>query len=164
MSPRRRAAAPDSLTGRTYVLGADRQLETWLRAQPKATTTLYVLCPPTDEYKTAEVAGDDRVRMLPVSHVTVTRPAHGDGWTVEVKDRDGLQTRYAATTVLNNLGNKPAALEGLTLSEDGYCPTDRQHQRIRIAGDLRSARYQRAATAQGSGAEAVLACYYDTAL
>lgn len=156
--------APESLTGYTYVLGADRPLGTWLRARPKASTMLHVLCPPTDEYKAEEVAGDDRVRLVPVSHVTVTRPAYGADWTVEVKDRAGKLTVYAATTVLNNLGNKPAALDGLVQGEDGYCPTDLQHRRIRIAGDLRSARYQRIATAQGSGAEAVLAFYYATAL
>lgn len=71
---------------------------------------------------------------------------------------------YEAKTVLSNLGNTPAALAGLTIGEDGYCPPDQQHPRIRIAGDLRSARYQRIATAQGSGAEAVLSCYYATAL
>jgi thioredoxin reductase len=157
-------AAPDSLTGRTYVLGADRPLGTWLRAHSKTSKTLHVLCPPADEYKAAEVAGDDRVRMIPVSHVTITRPAYRDGWTVEVQDQDGERKVYAVTAVLNNLGNKPAALEGLAQGEDGYCPVDRQHPRIRIAGDLRSARYQRIATAQGSGAEAVLTCYYNTAL
>ncbi|NUK23709.1 FAD-dependent oxidoreductase [Streptomyces lunaelactis] len=157
-------ASPDSLAGRTYVLGADRPLGTWLRAHPKASATLHVLCPPTDAYKTAEVAGDDRVRLVPVSHVTVTRPAYGGGWMVEAKDRAGERTVYAATTVLNNLGNRPAALDGLALGGDGYCPTKRQHQRIRIAGDLRSARFQRIATAQGSGAEAVLAFYYAIAL
>jgi thioredoxin reductase (NADPH)/alkyl hydroperoxide reductase subunit F len=157
-------ATPDSLAGRTYVLGADRPLGTWLRAHPKASKTLHVLCPPVDAYKAAEVAGDDRVRMVPAAHVTITRPAYGDGWTVEAKDYDGERKVYAVTTVLNNLGNKPAALEGLAQGEDGYYPADRQHPRIRIAGDLRSARYQRIATAQGSGAEAVLTCYYNTAL
>ncbi|WP_217240108.1 FAD-dependent oxidoreductase [Streptomyces sp. AC555_RSS877] len=157
-------AAPDSLAGRTYVLGADRPLGTWLRAHPETSKTLHVLCPPTDEYKATEVAADDRVRMVPVSHVTITRPAYGGGWTVEAKDQDGERKVYAVTTVLNNLGNRPAALEGLTQGEDGYCPTDRQHPRIRIAGDLRSARYQRIVTAQGSGAEAVLAYYYGVAL
>ncbi|KNE83369.1 NAD(P)/FAD-dependent oxidoreductase [Streptomyces xinghaiensis] len=155
-------AAPDSLMGRTYVLGADRPIGTWLRVHQKTSNTLHVLCPPTDEYKVAEVAGDDRVRIVPVSHVTITRPAYGDGWTVEVKDQDGERTVYAVTTVLNNMGNRPAALKGLAQGEDGYCPTDGQHPRIQVAGDLRSSRYQRIATAQGSGAEAVLTYYYGT--
>ncbi|MER5696099.1 FAD-dependent oxidoreductase [Streptomyces mirabilis] len=155
---------PDNLTGRTYVLGADRPLGTWLRAHPNASTTMHVLCPPADDYKAVEVNGDDRVRLVPVSHVAVTRPSYSDGLQVEVKDRDGQRKVYAVTAVLNNLGNKPASLEGLALSEDGYCPPEKQQHRIRIAGDLRSARFQRIATAQGSGAEAVLAYYYDTAL
>ena len=157
-------ATPESLTGRTYVLGADRPLGTWVRAHPEARTTLHVLCPPADDYKAVEVAGEDRIRLVPVSHVTITRPSYGDGWTVEAKDRDGERKVYAVTTVLTNLGTKPAALNGLALGEDGYCPPNQQPHRIRIAGDLRSARYQRIATAQGSGAEAVLSSYYATAL
>ncbi|WP_031511039.1 NAD(P)/FAD-dependent oxidoreductase [Streptomyces megasporus] len=156
--------SPDTLTDRTYVLGADRPLGTWLRAYPKAPNTLHVLHPPSDDYKTDEVRDDERIRLVPVSHVTITKPTYGEGWVVEVDSRDGQRTAYAATAVLNNLGAKPAALEGLLQEEDGYCPTDRQHERIRVAGDLRSARYQRIATAQGSGAEAVLACYYATML
>ncbi|TVZ90478.1 FAD-dependent oxidoreductase [Streptomyces sp. BK340] len=157
-------ATPLGLTGRTYVLGADRPLGTWLRAHPNVTITLHVLCPPTDRYKAAEVEDDSRVRIVPVSHVTITKPMYGDGWTVDVNGEDGARTVYAATSVLNNLGNKPAALAGLVSDKDGYCPPAQQHGRIRIAGDLRSARYQRIATAQGSGAEAVLAYYYDTTL
>ncbi|MEU4655113.1 FAD-dependent oxidoreductase [Streptomyces sp. NPDC023723] len=155
-------ATPDSIRERTYVLGADRPLGTWLRAYPKASQTLHVLCPPADEYKIAEVAGDDRLRIVPVSHVTVTRSSFDDGWEVEVKDRDGERKIYAVTTVLNNLGNKPAALDGLAQGEDGYCPPGIQHPRIRTAGDLRSKQYQRIAIAQGSGAEAVLAGYYSS--
>ncbi|MET8955500.1 FAD-dependent oxidoreductase [Streptomyces sp. NPDC004533] len=157
-------ATPQELTGRPYVLGADRPLGTWLRAHPDATTTLHVLCPPADRYKAAEVEGDGRVRLVSVSHVAISQPAYGDGWTVEVRGHDGAKTVYAATSVLNNLGSKPAGLAGLVSGEDGYYPPNRQHQRIRIAGDLRSARFQRIATAQGSGAEAVLGHYYDTAL
>ncbi len=157
-------ATPESLLDLPYVLGGDRPLGTWLRTHPNAATTLHVLCPPEDDYKVTEVAEDDRVRLVPVSHVTLTQPANGRGWMVEVLNRHGELKAYEATTVLSNLGNKPAALTGLTIGEDGYCPPDQQHPRLRIAGDLRSARYQRIATAQGSGAEAVLACYYATAL
>ncbi|MEU0950296.1 FAD/NAD(P)-binding protein [Streptomyces canus] len=157
-------ATPQELTGRTYVLGADRPLGTWLRAHPDVTTTLHVLCPPTDRYKAAEVEDDPRVRLVPVSHVAITKPRYGEGWTVVVTGQDGAETVYSVTSILSNLGNKPAALPGLVTDEDGYCPQDQQHRRIRIAGDLRSARYQRIVTAQGSGAEAVLAYYYDIAL
>ncbi|MDW8478408.1 oxidoreductase [Streptomyces scabiei] len=157
-------ATPQDLTARTYVLGADRPLGTWLRAHPDVTTTLHVLCPPADAYKAAEVEHDDRVRLVPTAHATITKPSYGGGWTIEVEEHQGTKTIYSATSVLNNLGNKPAAVTGLVSGSDGYCPPDRQHQRIRIAGDLRSARYQRIATAHGSGAEAVLAYYYDITL
>ncbi|MEV0604533.1 FAD-dependent oxidoreductase [Streptomyces sp. NPDC050315] len=156
--------APADLSGRTYVLGGDRPLGTWLRAHSKASATLHVLYPSADDYKVAEVSGDDRVRLVPVSHVAVRQPAYGDGWTLDVTGRNGDHTSYLATSVVGNLGNTPAALEGLSQGEDGYCPPEKQHPRIRIAGDLRSGRYQRIATAQGSGAEAVLAGYYATAL
>lgn len=157
-------ATPQDLTARTYVLGADRPLGTWLRAHPDVKTTLHVLCPPADGYKAAEVEADGRVRLVPVSRAAIAKPSYGGGWTVEVVGHDGTKTIYAATSVLNNLGNKPAAVAGLVSGEDGYCPPDKQHRRIRIAGDLRSARYQRIATAHGSGAEAVLAYYYDISL
>lgn len=157
-------ATPQDLTARTYVLGADRPLGTWLRAHPTVPTTLHVLCPPADGYKAAEVEDDSRVRLVPISRATITKPSYGDGWTVEVEGHDGAKTTYAATSVLNNLGNKPAAVAGLVSSEDGYCPPDKQHRRIRIAGDLRSSRYQRISTAHGSAAEAVLAYYYDISL
>ncbi|WP_373295054.1 oxidoreductase [Streptomyces fuscichromogenes] len=157
-------AAPQDLTARTYVLGADRPLGTWLRSHPNVRTTLHVLCPPSDAYKATEIEADGRVRLVPISHAAITKPTYGGGWTIEVEEHDGTKTIYAATSVLNNLGNKPAAVTGLVSGDDGYCPPDRQHRRIRIAGDLRSARYQRIATAHGSGAEAVLAYYYDISL
>jgi thioredoxin reductase (NADPH)/alkyl hydroperoxide reductase subunit F len=157
-------AAPQDLTARTYVLGADRPLGTWLRSHPNVRTTLHVLCPPADAYKAVEVETDSRVRLVPISRAVITKPAYGGVWTIEVEGRDGAKTSYAATSVLNNLGNKAAAVTGLVTDADGYCPPGRQHRRVRIAGDVRSARYQRIATAHGSGAEAVLAYYYDTAL
>ncbi|WP_031522850.1 NAD(P)/FAD-dependent oxidoreductase [Streptomyces sp. NRRL F-5123] len=153
---------PADLTDRTYVLGADRPLGTWLRTHPHSPTTLHVLCPPADDYKISEVSGDERVRVVPVSQVALSPAPDGDGWSLLVKDRQGERTSYVSTTVLSNLGSKPAALDGLALSEDGYCPPGKQHPRIRTAGDLRAAQFQRIATGQGSGAEAVLAAYYAT--
>lgn len=155
---------PADLAGRTYVLGGDRPLGTWLRTHPRSSTTLHVLCPPADDYKIAEVAGDERVRIVPVSHVVLSQMAYGDEWSLQVKDRQGERKSYVAKTVLNNLGNTPAGLDGLASSEDGYCPTCKQHPRVRVAGDLRSAQFQRVTTAQGSGAEAVLASYYASVL
>ncbi|WP_123628892.1 FAD-dependent oxidoreductase [Streptomyces sp. SAI-097] len=148
----------------TYVLGGDRPLGTWLRSHPTSSTTLNVLYPPGDDYKITEISGNPRIRLVPVSHLAVSPLAHGTGWSLEVQDRKGTRKSYAATAVLGNIGNKPAALLGLAVGKDGYCPPTQQHPRVRIAGDLRSAQYQRIATAQGSGAEAVLAGYYSTVL
>jgi thioredoxin reductase (NADPH)/alkyl hydroperoxide reductase subunit F len=155
---------PGDLAGRTYVLGGDRPLGTWLRSHPHSSTTLHVLCPPADDYKIAEVAGDERVRIVPISHVVLSPMAYGDEWSLQVKDRQGERRSYVAKTVLNNLGNTPAGLDGLASSEDGYCPPGKQHPRIRVAGDLRSAQFQRITAAQGSGAEAVLSSYYASVL
>lgn len=157
-------AAPEDITSRTFVLGGDRPLGTWLRAHPQAKSTLHVLHPRADDYKVAEVAGDDRVHLVPIAGVTVSKPRYGDGWEVRVIDRQGEQRQFIASTVLSNMGVQAAVLDGLVRDEDGYCASERQHPRIRIAGDLRSARFQRIVTAQGSGAEAVLAHYYGLAL
>ncbi|MCT9093920.1 FAD-dependent oxidoreductase [Streptomyces sp. ASQP_92] len=157
-------AKPEQVGPQTYVLGGDRPLGTWLRAHPQSSATLNVLAPPSDDYKLAEVSGDHRVRVVPVSRVVVSQVGPGADFIVTVEDRHGERSSYAATAVLSNLGNRPAALKGLAVDEGGYCPPDIQHRRIFIAGDLRSGRYQRIPTAQGSGAEAALSYYYSTAL
>ncbi|MFI6055746.1 FAD-dependent oxidoreductase [Streptomyces violascens] len=157
-------ARPEDLHGPVHVLGGDRPLGTWLRAHPKVRRTLTVLCPPHDAYKTAEVADDERVHLVPVTHVDLTPAVSGTGWEIRAAHQDADAIPFVSGTVLNNLGSRPAALEGLVQAEDGYCPPDRQHPRIVTTGDLRSARFQRIVTAQGSGAEASLARYYDTTL
>ncbi|MDG4859020.1 hypothetical protein P8605_12785 [Streptomyces sp. T-3] len=123
-----------------------------------------MLCPPGDDYKTDEVAADDRVRLVRVAHVAIGRAAYGPAWTLQVKDREGNETLYAVDTVLNNLGTTPAVFEGLVHDADGYCPPHLQHPRIPTVGDIRSGRYRRIVTSQGSGAEASLSLYYDLAL
>lgn len=153
-------ARPADLGGIPYVLGADRPLGTWLRAHPDTKTILRVLCPPGDDYKAAEIVHDSRVHLLKIGKVEATQQTADRGWLLETENRSGQRAAYAATSVLNNLGNSPAALPGLTRGEDDYCPPDVQHPRLRIAGDLRGARCQRIVTAQGSGAEAVLSAYY----
>ncbi|MFI9311178.1 oxidoreductase [Streptomyces triculaminicus] len=157
-------SGPDDVKGHTYVLGADRPLGTWLRAHAAAKQVLHVLVPPADDYKTAEVSSDGRVRLVPVHRVSVAPSPYGAGWTVQVEGRDGTETTYAVDTVLNNLGSKPAAFDGLVQDEAGYCPPPLQPPRILVVGDLRSPRYQRITTAQGSGAEAALSVYYDAML
>ncbi|MET9294642.1 FAD-dependent oxidoreductase [Streptomyces sp. NPDC003077] len=154
-------ARPDELSGDTYVLGGDRPLGTWLRAHPAAPHTLHVLYPPADAYKVREVARDTRVRLVPVEHVTVRRD--GRGYLLETRTAEGERV-HRADTLLGNLGGRPAVLDGLSRNADGYCPPGDQHPRILTAGDLRSSRFQRVATAQGSGAEAALTWYYRTAL
>ncbi|MGW5529421.1 FAD-dependent oxidoreductase [Streptomyces xanthochromogenes] len=153
-------ARPEDLHGPVHVLGGDRPLGTWLRAHPDVRRTLTVLCPPHDTYKTAEVADDDRVHLIPVTQVVII-PAADNRWEVRAAHANSNAVPFLVGTVLNNLGSRPAALDGLVQAEDGYCPPAHQHPRILTAGDLRSARFQRIATAQGSGAEAALARYYE---
>ncbi|WP_208880315.1 FAD-dependent oxidoreductase [Streptomyces armeniacus] len=143
----------------TVVLGGDRPLGTWLRAHPHAAVELEVLYPAVDAYKIAEVAEDPRVRAYEIEHVVAQTSVDGVHLTVE-QTVGGLLT-VTADVVLGNMGSKPAVPDGdLVRGPDGYCPPTVQHPRILIAGDLRSARFQRIASAQGSGAEAVLAHYY----
>lgn len=151
---------PAGMTRTTHVLGADRPLGTWLRAHPRAGHSLAVLCPPQDDYKALEVADDPRVTVIRCTGVSVS-PASDGTHTLKVTHRDGEQRQYVASTVLNNLGSRPAALPGLEAGPDGYCPPAQQHPRILVVGDLRSTRFQRIVTAQGSGAQAALARYYE---
>lgn len=154
---------PAELAEAVWLLGADRPLGTWLRAHPNARCTLNVLCPPADDYKAVEVADDPRVNLVRCREVLIT-DSRNSKWKITAWDRSGVPRQYIAGTVLCNLGNQPAAVTGLGQGDDGYCPPELQHPRLLTAGDLRSARFQRIVTAQGSGAQAALARYYDTAL
>lgn len=76
-------------------------------------------------------------------------------------DRAGRSTEARPDTILLNLGSAPAAPAGdLWRDPAGYCPPDRQHPRVVIAGDLRSHRFQRIMVATGSGGQAALRAYY----
>lgn len=151
---------PSSLAGgETIVLGVDRPLGTLLRANPDLDMRLLVLYPLDEQYKATEVADDPRLTLLPVDHVSV----HGQtGVGLDVTGVDGQQRTFPTTgRVLANLGVRPAVPGGdLATDESGYVPPTKQHPRILPAGDCRSARFQRIATACGSGAEAALAAYY----
>lgn len=141
------------------VLGADRPLGTWLRAHPGAAVTLDVLHPASETYKTAEVAGDPRVRLHEVAAATLTHTA--DGARAAARRPDGTALTLAAPRVLANLGARPAPPAGsLRPGPDGHCPPASQPRRLFTAGDLRAAGHQRVVTAQGSGAEAALSAYY----
>jgi thioredoxin reductase (NADPH)/alkyl hydroperoxide reductase subunit F len=150
------AAPPERAGERWLVLGADRPLGTFLRAHPDADVTLVVACPPEDDDKTAEAATDPRVHLLPLTRLTL----HADGTALTVR-RDGTPHPLTPDRALLNLGSTPTLPTGdLTPTPDGYCAPAAQHPRLIPAGDIRSPRYQRIATALGSGAEAALHAYY----
>ncbi|MFC9755234.1 FAD-dependent oxidoreductase [Streptomyces sp. NPDC056921] len=166
--------APDSLTlpplwqaeaddaeGRTLlVLGGDRPIGTFLRAHPTTDTRLLVAYPATDAYKIEEIREDSCVTLLPVEHLTLSC---GEGTQVSAKTvgQDGARRTVTADAAYLSIGNAPTAPPGdLTRGTDGYCPSTDQHPRVIVAGDLRSARFQRIMTALGSVSEAALHAYY----
>ncbi|MEU0356907.1 FAD-dependent oxidoreductase [Streptomyces cyaneofuscatus] len=156
-------AGPDDAEGRTLlVLGGDRPIGTFLRAHPATATRLLVAYPQTDAYKTEEIRDDPRVTLLPVEHLTLYA-SEGGTVTADVRNRCGGRRTITADTAHLSLGSAPTAPAGdLVRDIDGYCPPDRQHPRVIVAGDLRSARFQRIMTAMGSGSEAALRAYYAT--
>ncbi|MER7758214.1 FAD-dependent oxidoreductase [Streptomyces sp. NPDC097619] len=155
-------ADPGSAEGRTLlVLGGDRPIGTFLRSHPHLRTRLLVAHPAADAYKTEEVRNDPRVTLLPVTHLSFATTPGLHPVTAEWTDSDGNLHPLTADSVHLSLGNAPVAPPGdLVRDHDGHCPPAAQHSRVLIAGDLRSARYQRVMTALGSGAEAALTAYY----
>ncbi|MFF3995115.1 FAD-dependent oxidoreductase [Streptomyces cyaneofuscatus] len=154
-------AGPDDAEGRTLlVLGGDRPIGTFLRAHPATATRLLVAYPQTDAYKTEEIRDDPRVTLLPVEHLTLCA-SEGGTVTADVRNRGGGRRTVTADTAHLSLGSAPTAPAGdLVRNTDGYCPPVDQHPRVIVAGDLRSARFQRIMTAMGSGSEAALHAYY----
>ncbi|MER5989256.1 FAD-dependent oxidoreductase [Streptomyces sp. NPDC001787] len=154
-------AGADDAEGRTLlVLGGDRPIGTFLRAHPATGTRLLVAHPDTDTYKTEEIRDDPRVTLLPVAHLTLT-PSEGASVTAEAVGGGGERRTVTADAAYLSLGSAPTAPHGdLMRGADGYCPPAGQHSRVFIAGDLRSARFQRIMTALGSGSEAALHAYY----
>ncbi|MFF8610069.1 FAD-dependent oxidoreductase [Streptomyces sp. NPDC015346] len=150
-------AEADDAEGRTLlVLGGDRPIGTFLRAHPTTDTRLLVAYPATDAYKIEEIREDPRVTLLPVEHLMLTS---GEG--AEAVDQGGVRRAVTADAAYLSIGNAPTAPPGdLTRGTDGYCPPTDQHPRVIVAGDLRSARFQRIMTALGSGSEAALHAYY----
>ncbi|MFQ6199792.1 hypothetical protein [Streptomyces sp. NPDC000405] len=153
-----RAAAEDLEGRRVVVLGADRPLGTWLRAHPQAAVRFDVLFPEADRYKTGEVADDPRLRLDLVDHVTVARVPKG--LRITAWHPGGGAHTFVVDTVLCNMGSKPAVVPGLAVGTEGYCPPDKQHPRVLVAGDLKGARMQRIAVAMGDRARAALEPYY----
>ncbi|MGY3682080.1 FAD-dependent oxidoreductase [Streptomyces sp. TE33382] len=154
-------AGADDAEGRTLlVLGGDRPIGTFLRAHPGTGTRLLVAYPDTDTYKTEEIRDDPRVTLLPVTHLTLT-PSEGAPVTAEAVSAGGQREAVTADAAYLSIGSAPTAPHGdLVRGADGYCPPAGQHPRVLIAGDLRSARFQRIMTALGSGSEAALHAYY----
>ncbi|MEU2511092.1 FAD-dependent oxidoreductase [Streptomyces syringium] len=160
LAPLWRAEANDVEGHTLLVLGGDRPIGTFLRANPTTDTRLLVAYPAVDEYKIEEVREDPRVTLLPVGHLTLSS---GEGTTVtaEAVDLDGARHVVTVEAAYLSIGSAPAVPSGdLIRSADGYCPPTDQHPRIIVAGDLRSARFQRIMTALGSGSEAALHAYY----
>lgn len=157
-------AEEDDVKGRTLlVLGGDRPIGTFLRAHPTTDTRLIVAYPQADDYKTEEIREDPRVTLLPVEHLKLSPSEESEGTAVkaEALSRDGERHTFTADAGYLSIGNTPTAPSGdLVRGTDGYCPPTRQHPRIIVAGDLRSARFQRITTALGSGSEAALSAFY----
>ncbi|WP_330239404.1 FAD-dependent oxidoreductase [Streptomyces sp. NBC_00525] len=154
-------ADADDAQGRALlVLGGDRPIGTFLRAHPTTDTRLLVAYPAADAYKIDEVREDPRVTLLPVDHLTL-HGGQGAQPAAEAVGRDGVHRTVTADAVFLSLGSAPAVPPGdLIRGPDGYCPPTDQYPRVIVAGDLRSARFQRIMTALGSGSEAALRAYY----
>ncbi|MFC5144749.1 oxidoreductase [Streptomyces aureoversilis] len=152
------AAAGDLEGRRVVVLGADRPLGTWLRAHPRAKVHFDVLFPEADRYKTDEVAGNPRLGLDIVDRVTIAPVP--EGFRISAWRPGGGVHNFVVDTVLGNMGSKPAAVPGLVVGADGYCPPEEQHPRVLVAGDLKGARMQRIAVAMGDGSRAALEPYY----
>ncbi|MFE9461568.1 FAD-dependent oxidoreductase [Streptomyces californicus] len=154
-------ADADDAQGRTLlVLGGDRPIGTFLRAHPTTETRLLVAYPAADAYKIEEIRDDPRVTLVPVEHLTL-KAEEGTPVSAAAVGQDGTWRTITADSAYLSIGNAPTAPPGdLTRGPDGYCPPTDQHPRVIVAGDLRSARFQRIMTALGSGSEAALHAYY----
>ncbi|MEL5959226.1 FAD-dependent oxidoreductase [Streptomyces sp. CLV115] len=162
LPPLWQAEADDAEARDLLVLGGDRPIGTFLRANPAVDTRLIVAYPETDAYKIEEIREDARVVLLPVEHLTLSCGEDAPV-SAEVLGRNGEQRTVTAAAAYLSIGNAPTAPSGdLVRGADGYCPPTDQHPRVIVAGDLRSARFQRIMTALGSGSEAALHTYYAT--
>ncbi|MCQ8193112.1 FAD-dependent oxidoreductase [Streptomyces rugosispiralis] len=155
-------ADPAAIDDRTVlVLGADRPLGTVARAHPELKARFVVAYPPEDAYKTEEVRRDPRVELMAVRRLELGPGSTSAPVTAEVETVAGERRTLTADVAFLNLGSAPAPPAGaVAVDRSGYCPPGGQHPRIFTAGDLRSVRFQRIATAMGSGGEAALGAYY----
>jgi thioredoxin reductase (NADPH)/alkyl hydroperoxide reductase subunit F len=155
------ASATDLHDKELIILGIDRPLGTVLRTYPGLKTQLKVIYSTNEAYKADEVRADPRITLIPARHAVLTE--HNGFLCAHVTSEDGgTAIDVTGTQAFLNLGSRPVKPAGNIASDQtGYCPPERQPDRILIAGDLRSARYQRIMTAFGSGAEAALKAYYE---
>ncbi|OPF84310.1 pyridine nucleotide-disulfide oxidoreductase [Streptomyces antioxidans] len=155
-------ADPAVIDDRTVlVLGADRPLGTVARAHPELRARLVVAHPPEDAYKTEEIRRDPRVELVAVRRLELRPGTASAPITAEVETVEGERRALTADLALLNLGSVPAPPAGAVVADrSGYCPPGSQHPGVFTAGDLRSVRFQRIATAMGSGGEAALGAYY----
>ncbi|RST12083.1 pyridine nucleotide-disulfide oxidoreductase [Streptomyces sp. WAC04770] len=160
LPPLWQAKAVDAEDRTLLVLGGDRPIGTFLRANPTTDTRLLVAYPVADEYKIEEIREEPRVTLLPVEYLTLSS-AEGNSVSAEAVGQDGARQTVTADAAYLCLGSAPTAPPGdLIRGVDGYCSAADQHPRVIVAGDLRSARFQRIMTALGSGSEAALHVYY----
>jgi thioredoxin reductase (NADPH)/alkyl hydroperoxide reductase subunit F len=154
-------AEEDQAEGRTLlILGGDRPIGTFLRANPTTDTRLLVAYPPSDDYKIEEIRDDPRVTLIPADHLTLDL-LETTVLSADIVGRDGEHQHVTADFTFLSIGTAPTAPNGdLIRDATGYCPPSNQHPRVIIAGDLRSPRFQRIMTAMGSGSEAALHAYY----
>jgi hypothetical protein len=156
------ATPADLADAEIIVLGVDRPLGTLLRSLPDIDTRLIVVYHPEQHYKASEVSREPRVVLRPTWHASLEATIDGK-FRLRTASTNGDRID-TATRAFANLGSRPVVPGGdLVTGSDGYCLPDRQHPRVLIAGDLRSARYQRIMTAFGTGAEAALTAYYQRA-
>ncbi|MBL1117062.1 FAD-dependent oxidoreductase [Streptomyces sp. 110] len=155
-------ADPAAIDDRTVlVLGADRPLGTVVRAHPELKARFVVAYPPEDAYKAEEIRRDPRVELVAVRRLELGPGSASAPFTAEVETVEGERRTLTADLAFLNLGSAPAPPAGAVVADrSGYCPPGSQHPRVFTAGDLRSVRFQRIATAMGSGGEAALGAYY----
>ncbi|WP_438297183.1 FAD-dependent oxidoreductase [Streptomyces sp. HUAS TT7] len=159
MTPPLWRTAPEQLADRhVVVLGSDRPLGTWLWAHPDTATHLDVLYPAGDAYKTDEVSDEARGRLDLVERVAVAA-IPGDRFRITAYHPAGGSHTFTTDQVLSNMGSKPAALDGLVVAADGYCPPELQHPRVLVAGDLKGARL--IAVTMGDGSRSGLLPYFE---
>jgi thioredoxin reductase (NADPH)/alkyl hydroperoxide reductase subunit F len=153
----------DLAAKRIIVLGADRQLGTFLRSSESLRSCeLIVLHSPEEAYKLSEATAQVGVINYGVTGVQIQQKRQEV--LIQWKEA-GTNTFFTANAelVVNNLGGCASMLRGVAIDRDGYAPNSLQHPRILTAGDIRSPQFQRIATAIGSGAEAALKLYYKAA-